>query len=209
MYNIRPASIRDVDEIARIHVSCWTECYPYLPCEMHRIRGVEYRRNQWETKLSNPGDHMTWVLCDASGLAGFSHIQRNTDLDIPLGGVELHACYFLPRLRRSLAGPSMMQEMLRYARYEGHTGCSIWAWEANPLRRTYSALGFLPLARRMRTIGGTKAPEVGYYCGDLDRLEERLVRSIKSLGQRDVQTRNLQYSPDRFHPIALRSCISQ
>ncbi|WP_404932673.1 GNAT family N-acetyltransferase [Phaeobacter gallaeciensis] len=209
MYNIRPASIHHVDGIARVHVACWTECYPYLPSEMHRIRGIDYRRKQWQTKLSSPGMHMTWILSDASGIAGFSHIQLNMDPDLPVGGVELHACYFLPRLRRGLAGPNMMQEMLQYARSEGHASCSIWAWDSNPLRRTYNALGFLPLVRRMRVIGGAMAPEVGYHCDDLDRLERRLVRSIKSLGQRDVQTRNLQYSPDRFRPTALRSCIGQ
>ncbi|SPJ27649.1 GNAT family N-acetyltransferase [Falsiruegeria mediterranea] len=205
MYNIRPAAIQDVDSIARIHVACWGECYPYLPLGLHEMRGLGYRQQQWGAELSTGGVGGTLVLLDGDRVVGFSHVQPNNDRDIPEADIELHACYFLPEYRRSLAGPQMLQRMVGMVLSQGWLSCCLWAWSKNPVRRTYGALGFKPVVRRDRTIGDFCAPEVGYLCQDLPVLNERLSKSLNRLSRRDVQTRNQQYSKDRFRPIALRS----
>lgn len=205
MYKIRSAFIQDVDSIARIHVSCWGECYPYLPVGLHEMRGLEYRQRQWAAELSTSGASGTLVLLDGDVVVGFSHVKRNTDKDIPEADIELHACYFLPEYRRSFAGPQMLQRMVGTVISQNWSSCCLWAWSKNPVRRTYGALGFKPVVRRDRMIGEFSAPEVGYLCQDLPALNERLSKNLSRLSQRDVQTRNQQYSTDRFRPIALRS----
>lgn len=205
MYKIRPALMRDVEEIAQIHVSCWTECYPFLPDGLHVLRGVDQRRQLWADRVGCNQGGIALVLEVGGRVSGFSYTMESNDTDLPEADAELHACYFRPEARRTTAGPQMMLEMIDHAEASGWSSVAVWAWLENPVRRTYAALGLLPVVKRLRVIEGFAAPEVGYLCSDLADLRGRLIRMINSLERRGGASRNSQFAPSRLRPIEIRS----
>lgn len=204
MYNIRKATKQDASTIAAIHHRCWKECYPYLPKELHALRGVDVRMRQWENTLGSSGKHGTFVLEIDCRVLGFAHVKENADPAIPDAQAELHACYFDPCVRRSSAGPAMMRQMLRWAIENDMKSCSIWAWEKNPVRRTYGALGLEIICRRNRVIEGFAAPEVGYLCRDATALTKKLDLMITQVDARGGQERSQQFEPSRLSPTEIR-----
>ncbi|WP_321832290.1 GNAT family N-acetyltransferase [Thalassovita sp.] len=209
MYKIRPASMRDVEGIAQIHVNCWTECYPYLPKGLHKLRGVEHRRMHWRKRIADHNDGIVLALEIDGEVKGFSYTMRNNDPDMPLAEAELHACYFLPEARRSSAGPQMMIEMIDHAHKFGWESICVWAWVKNPVRRTYAALGLEPLVHRERVIGKFSAKEVGYLCLDLGKLSEKLEANAILIERRGGASRSLQFRPARLRPIEIRNGIDR
>lgn len=204
MYNIRNAIMQDASSISAIHHQCWKECYPYLPQGLHDLRGKDFRMRQWATTLGSSGKHATFVLEAARGILGFSHVKENTDPGIPEAHAELHACYFDLSIRRSSAGPSMMRHMLQWVVENEMKNCSVWAWEKNPVRRTYGALGLEIVCKRNRVIEGFSAPEVGYLCRDIPALTKKLDSMITQLDARGGRERSRQFEPSRLSPTEIR-----
>lgn len=194
MYKIRKAFPQDVDDIAKIHVECWRECYPFLPEKLHQIRSVSVRSQQWCERLSGvEPEGVTRVLLDEGHVVGFGHAMPNGDPDLPDIDYELHACYFLPQYRRLSSGPQMMLEMIDASLSLGAKSFCVWAWRDNPIRLTYSSLGLQPRIRRDRNIEGYCAPEVGYVSKDIDLTRKKLNTMIISLKRRRASSGNQQF----------------
>ncbi len=198
MYNIRKADVQDIPLIAKIHVECWTECYPYLPAGLHALRDYSSRLSLWEERVQRRSEGQTFVLETCSVVRGFGHVMQNDDVAIREAPMELHACYFVPEVRRGPAGPEMMLTMIDWVIDQGDTAFCVWAWERNPIRRTYGALGLEPVIRRKRQIEGFTAPEVGYLCSDLTAIRKKLFAMIEQLSERGGQARSQQYDPTRL-----------
>ncbi|EBA18374.1 acetyltransferase, putative [Roseobacter sp. SK209-2-6] len=192
MYIIELAKPRDAHCIAKIHVSCWQECYSFLPRGLHEARNEAVRSNQWTSRLNHQVESKTLVLRDAGIIAGFAHITKNGDKDMPGIAAELHACYLLPGYRGTLAGPQMMLEMLNCAKDEGWDSFSVWAWKRNPIRRTYEALGLKRKIMRDREICGYFVPEVGYCQTDISETEGKLLKNLTHQKRRAYEKRSRQ-----------------
>ncbi|UWR40229.1 GNAT family N-acetyltransferase [Phaeobacter inhibens] len=202
MYSIRIARAVDAEEIARVHVQCWEECYPFLPAEIRQARNLDSRLSLWMRRLGCKDIARTWVLEDAGCIVGFAHLVPNTDPEIPAADAELHACYFLPEYRGTTAGPKMMSVMLRYALSNGWGTFCIWAWRDNPIRITYRALGLTPVVRRDRELCGYSAPEVGYYHADATAMIEKLDNMVTQIELRGDGRRSLRRFAVRHRPTA-------
>lgn len=205
MYNIRKATMQDVESISRVHVACWAECYPFLPAELHQKRSVAVRQTQWARRIELPQGSVTLVLVVGGQVVGFGHAMPNSDPDLPDVDFELHACYFLPEHRRSAAGPEMMAALLAHAVDHSATSICVWVWRDNPLRVTYGLLGLKAVVRRRRTIEGHSAPEVGYVSRDIPSLVNRLGCMAANVAQRACASGNQQFQPDRLRPLEIRS----
>lgn len=105
MIEMRSANLEDASDIARIHVSCWRDVYPFMPEEVHTARGYEMRLKQWTELLSNPNPNTQILVVDDEGTTiGFTMVKENEDPAIPEARGELHAAYFLPEYRGMPSG---------------------------------------------------------------------------------------------------------
>ncbi|UWQ29897.1 GNAT family N-acetyltransferase [Leisingera sp. M523] len=202
MYSIRFACADDAAGIAKVHVQCWEECYPFLPQGLRRARNLSVRVEQWKHRLAQPAEGLTWVLEDEGRIVGFAHLAPNSDPEIPEAAADLHACYFLPEYRGSTAGPEMMAEMLRASLTLGWKTFCIWAWRENPIRITYRALGLLPVVRRSRELCGFSAPEVGYFHPDASAMIRKLENMAIQIERRGGETRSSRRFASRHHRTA-------
>ena len=69
---VRPATLSDVDGIARVHVQAWRESYRELiPQATLDALSAEKRAAQWRHTLGNP-DRTTFVADDNGAVRGFA-----------------------------------------------------------------------------------------------------------------------------------------
>lgn len=173
---IYQATTQNVEIIARIHVSCWKEVYPYIPEKLHKARSLEYRIAQWHDVLQEEilGSRLFVVQPDVSNdIVGFCYCKPNDDTDI-IAKSELHAAYVLPEFRGGKTGPVMMDKMVSYLSECELEPMCLWVFNNNPISRWYRMLGWKGVVKRDRIINGIRIPETGYVCHDIPQLKKRL-----------------------------------
>lgn len=207
MYDIRRATLDDAQEIAKIHVECWEECYSYLPGRMVKQRNYRFRLDQWLKTLGREvnGRETTLVLTERGFVVGFAHAKVNVDPDMPQAKSEFHACYFRQEFRRTAAGPMMLAALIRWSLAEQLTPFCVWTWKQNPIRCTYRALGLTPLVHRERTIGESRAWEVGFIADDVERCALRVDRMISRVAYRAGASESQLLPRRQTYPTVLRA----
>jgi GNAT superfamily N-acetyltransferase len=176
MIAVEKATLADCPHIAMIHSACWSEVYHFIPEEVHRLRSVEYRRDQWVNVLETAryGDAL-FVLKKHDRVVGFAYSKASEEEGFPARG-ELHAAYILKAHRGGATGPMLMSAMVRSLISFDLAPVSLWAFKENKMKHAYRALGWEPVLHRDRDLLGYKVPETGYIHPDLDLLLKRLDR---------------------------------
>ncbi|WP_168156992.1 GNAT family N-acetyltransferase [Roseibium sp. TrichSKD4] len=184
---LRSATLNDVEVIAKIHVQCWREVYGFMPREVHDMRDLSYRRNQWNCWFQERPDlEALFVLLHNDNVVGFAISKPNHDDAIDALG-EFHACYILPEFRGGQAGPMAMMALALSLKENNLWPACVWAFKQNPYRRIYPMLGCRPLVYRDRSIGGANIPEIGYHINDYNALMSRLDRMRVSAEKRQIE----------------------
>ena len=190
-YSVRHADLEDVGDIARIHVAAWRECYSFIPNYIHDARSVAYRQAQWAETIQ----HM-WarkepvsVLEHLGKIAGFANIKRNEDPDMPMADYELHAAYFAPEHRGTLAGPMMLAGLIDDLQSFRATNFSVWVFANNPMRITYRQAGLKRIKSRDRDLMGAKIPEIGMLADDLPALANLATKMAARLADKSTADR--------------------
>lgn len=182
MIEMRSACLKDAEAIARIHVSCWQDVYPFMPKEVHAARGYEFRLDQWTRTLEeqNPNQQIL-VIEDDGKIIGFTMVKENADPAMPDARGELHAAYFLPQYRGHAIGIHALNRMIHFLWSRDLWPVCLWAFRDNPVREKYEKAGWTPVVYRDRDVAGVLIPEVGYtlsnemaeiYLYMNDRLED-------------------------------------
>lgn len=185
--SIRKAVATDLSAIADIHVLCWREVYHFLPDEVQASRDRAYRFAQWERWFTErPEGEALYSLTDGEFVVGFAMAKPNRDAAIAVPG-EFHACYILPAYRGGTSGPLAMAALARHLWAASLWPACVWAFQRNPYRRIYPALGCVAEVFRDRVIEGRPVPEIGYRVPDFEQLMSRLERMRVSAAQRQIR----------------------
>jgi len=182
MIEMRSADLEDAPDIARIHVSCWRDVYPFMPEEVHAARGYDVRLEQWTDLLGTPDPNRQILVVEDDGTTiGFTMVKENEDPAIPEARGELHAAYFLPQYRGHAIGIHALNRMIHFLWSRDLWPVCLWAFRDNPVREKYEKAGWTPVVHRERDVAGVMIPEVGYtlanemaeiYLYMNDRLED-------------------------------------
>lgn len=210
MYVVRPAHCGDVEAIARIHVRCWKECYTFIPDYIHKARSLRFRKRQWARTIDEMwrSKQPVMVLEHKDQVVGFANVKKNDDPDIPGAEYELHAAYFEPEHRGTLAGPMMLSGLLRHLRDFGARNFAVWVFANNPMRITYRQAGLKRITTRNRQLLGTEIPEIGMLADDLDRLSELADKMILRLQSGTGSTQRARSVRSRVPQITEREDAS-
>lgn len=131
---IRHATIRDVDEIARVHRDSWKAAHSHLvaPAKMATITDDEWDRN-WRDRLSRAETAESTVIAVEDGhIVGVSFWQPAQDEDLdPQRVAELTVLYVTPSAWRSGVGRSLLNATLRQMRDARFPQAVLWVLEGN------------------------------------------------------------------------------
>ena len=164
---VRPATLGDVDGIARAHVQAWRESYRELiPQATLDALSVEKRAAQWRHTLGNP-DRMTFVAEDGGAVYGF--VSGGGILWSGLTtGSEVSALYLLEAAKRRGIGRTLFRAELTTLVGRGFASTGLWVLTANaPGRRFYETMGGRAAETRVDTMGGLALDETAYVWNDL------------------------------------------
>lgn len=145
---VRAARIKDVDEIADIHVRSWQAAYAGLIPQSYLDSLAPAQRVPGWTETIRNGDSSrggTLVATDDRDRAvGFAHVRESRDDDTVADRVgEVRAIYLAPEAWGTGAGRALMTAAVGRLAELGYLQATLWVLDGNArARRFYEAAGF-------------------------------------------------------------------
>jgi ribosomal protein S18 acetylase RimI-like enzyme len=172
-FRVRPATVDDAADIARIHVESWRTAYAGIYDE-HVLASfpLEKREREWrDTLADDTRASFEFVAEDAQGKV-FAFISAGSERsgDPDFAG-QVYAIHVLPAHKGLGIGRSLMSTATKQLVDHGIGSLLVWVLTENhPARNFYEKLGG-ELARTQKiTVGGQTVDEVGYGWKDICTL---------------------------------------
>lgn len=164
-FRIRPATIDDARNIARVHVESWMTAYADIYDE-HVLASfpLEKRESEWGEALadqSRPG--FEYVAEDNDGkIIGFVSAGPERSGDPDFAG-QVYAIHVLPDHKGLGVGRLLMSETAKALLRKGITSLLVWVLAENyPARRFYEELGGEVAREQQIATAGQTVDEVSY-----------------------------------------------
>jgi ribosomal protein S18 acetylase RimI-like enzyme len=161
---IRPATVDDASDIARIHVDTWRDAYKEIvPDAYLRDLSKEKRASTWTESLLRSPTGTLVTLGDIGQIVGWVSFGASRD-DDGSGIGELYAIY----LQSDHWGKGYGKRLLAYAEHhlskEGFSTITLWVLELNyRTRRFYEIAGYVADGtKKTLTICGRELIELRY-----------------------------------------------
>ena len=161
--SIRPARLRDVDAIARVHVDSWRSTYRGLVPESYLASlDVADRARMWADILARR-DSIVLVAEDRhDGIVGFASGGASRWAGMPFDA-ELYAIYLLDAAQRQGVGERLFDALVERLVGAGFRSMVLWVLAKNaPACRFYERMGGVPAGTREEELGGTFLAERAY-----------------------------------------------
>jgi ribosomal protein S18 acetylase RimI-like enzyme len=155
---VRPATISDARNIARVHVASWQVAYRgQMPDAVLDNLDVEKRAAFWLTHLAGQ-PRGTFVAESNRELIGFCDLIPSRDQDSnPHIIAEIVAIYVHPNHWRQGAGRALWHRTLAAAQHGNFSAVTLWVLASNMAARNfYQAMGF-------QLDGATKSEPMANY----------------------------------------------
>lgn len=162
--SVRPATVGDAFDVARIHVETWRQAYKgIVPDAYLEGLSVERRADFWVKTLSE-STAGTLVAVDAGGrVVGWASFGASRDED-GRGLGEVYAVYLQSADWGKGIGRALMAAAERRLTEQGFSIFTLWVLELNSrTRRFYDKAGYKPDgAKKAVGLGGKELIEVRY-----------------------------------------------
>jgi ribosomal protein S18 acetylase RimI-like enzyme len=144
---IRPATTKDAQRLAEIHVNAWQAAYrgqlddEYLDGLKVDDRLEQHRRSLQEQRA----DWRTWLAEDGGRVVGFAVTGPSEDADAERTTAEVYAIYLEPDRVGTGLGRDLFSHAVTDLRERGFDAVTLWVLETNErARRFYEAAGWKP-----------------------------------------------------------------
>ena len=173
MNGIRPATLADVDGIARVHVQAWHESYAGLvPPEAFEQHSIELRLTQWRTTLADR-TRSTLVYENEGAVAGFITGGPIKWTGLPTDS-EVASFYLLDAIKRRGIGRALFTAFMALLSERGFTSCGLLTLNSNAAaRRFYEAMGGRAGDSRIDRRNDLDYEDVSYLWDDVSRVDRR------------------------------------
>jgi L-amino acid N-acyltransferase YncA len=164
--SVRPATIEDAPQIARVHVDSWRSTYFGILSE-NFLAAMSYEdfEARWRGWLGGEsGVHEIFVAeLSARGIVGFaSGGPRQEESSYPEYEGELYTAYLLRQHQRRGLGRRLLGAVARGLQADGKFSMLAWVLAENPSRAFYETAGGKLLGSQKIEIGGAALKEVAY-----------------------------------------------
>lgn len=163
-YSVRPATPRDVNAIAEIHVAAWQAAYAALMTEdTLKLMTLEKRLTYWREAIEFSEPQLL-VATEGDQLAGFVGFDRSRDKGTRSTVGEIWALYVAPAHWGKGAGLALWDGAREGLKEEGCTQVTLWVLLRNEraLRFFEHAAGFKREMPSLKTVafGSTRLEEI-------------------------------------------------
>ena len=166
---IRPATVADAPQIARIHIASWREAHAgVVPADYLAGLDVEARTRAWQDVLRDAGEQGTvtsvQVAEDEGELVGFVSVVPSRDEDAERNTLEIATLYIVP----GRWGHGVARELMRAALADvPEAPVTLWVLAANErARHFYRRHGFAADGvERLDEFGGEMLKVLRYRRG--------------------------------------------
>lgn len=164
MIKIEEASIKDIDEIAKVHVDSWKSAYKdILPGRVLEERTYEVQKNKWLKRIfqNNKTNEFMLVAKDDSGeITGFA----TGSIDDPNNEHDsiLFCLYISDKFQKKGIGKCLVNEVKERLKNQGADDMVLWAYRDNTACRFYEHIGGIKEKEVFDNIGGREIAEVSY-----------------------------------------------
>lgn len=170
---IRPATVDDASDIARVHVGSWRSTYRGLmPDAVLDQLSVSRREKFWRQVLERDKSQFTFVAVDDQHeVIGFVNggLERERERD-PVYTAELYALYLLKEQQGHGYGAALFRAVVEKFLEQNHSAMLLWVLSSNPSRGFYEKMGGRSLKTKAIDIGDATLEEVAYGWADLASL---------------------------------------
>ncbi|GLV59415.1 putative N-acetyltransferase YuaI [Dictyobacter sp. S3.2.2.5] len=172
MVTIRPATLQDVEGLARVHVDTWRTTYRGLiPADYLAGLTYEPRLRMWTQILNRAAEHnfVFVAVGEAGQVVGFiSGGPERSNHAVYKG--ELYAIYILADQQGQGIGRELVRVLSRSLIQAGFSSMLVWVLDGNPAQHFYLRLGGQYIASKPEQIGGAELTELAYGWPDLHTL---------------------------------------
>src|ERR1700694_3094502 len=167
---VRPATIDDAAEIARVHVATWRSAYRgLLPDDFLASLSEVYYTERW-TRVIGDGMSGVFVAEEPDGIVGFASGGRERAGEHGFEG-ELYAIYVLDTAERRGHGRALGRAVAGALRQMTLPDMIVWVLRDNVRARGfYEHLGGTYVREQPITVGTTTLEEVSYGWRALDDI---------------------------------------
>jgi len=167
---VRPATLDDAAEIARVHVATWRSAYRgLLPDDFLDSLGEASYTERWK-RVIGEGSSRVFVVEEPDGIAGFASGGRERAGENGFSG-ELYALYVLDGAKRRGHGRELVRAVAAALRELHLPDMIVWVLRDNRAARSfYERLGGAYVRAQPITIGATTLEEVSYGWRSLDEI---------------------------------------
>jgi GNAT superfamily N-acetyltransferase len=167
---VRPATLDDAEEIARVHVATWRSAYRgLLPDDFLASLSEAHYGERW-TRVIGDGSSRVFVVEEPGGIIGFASGGRERAGESGFAG-ELYAIYVLDRAQRRGHGRELVRAVAGALREMALPDMIVWVLRDNPsARQFYERLRGVYVRSQPITIGTATLQEVSYGWRRLDDI---------------------------------------
>ncbi|MCP1307336.1 GNAT family N-acetyltransferase [Paenibacillus tyrfis] len=159
--NIRLASVRDIEGIARVHVESWKSTYDGIISESFLSHlTVEKRMKNWKDIFDNlTEDDVIYIVEDLGSIMGFVHGGKSRKPNFEYVA-ELYAIYLLKEVQRNGYGKLLFESFIEALKRRNYQSFMLWVLEDNPSMEFYKKLGGQYIGKKEIQIGEDKLTEI-------------------------------------------------
>ena len=167
---VRPATLDDAVEIARVHVTTWRSAYRnLLPDDFLASLSEAHYTERW-TRVIGDSSSRVFVVEEPEGIVGFANGGRERAGESGFAG-ELYAIYVLDSATRRGHGRELVRAVAGALREMKLPDMIVWVLRDNvPARHFYERLGGVYVRSQPTTIGAATREEVSYGWSNLDAI---------------------------------------
>ncbi|MRG86893.1 GNAT family N-acetyltransferase [Salinibacillus xinjiangensis] len=173
MFNVREATVKDAEEVAKVHVDSWRSTYKDLVKEEDLAQETSYENRKvfWETILKSQLTKQILYVAEnrEHQVVGFVSGGPERSKKFPYEG-EIYAIYILEEYQGQGIGKKLLTSFMHKAMEMDYESILVWVLTANPSSQFYEYFGAKPIDAEEITIGEGTYEETAYGWDDVRPL---------------------------------------
>ncbi|URZ04723.1 GNAT family N-acetyltransferase [Clostridium felsineum] len=161
---IREANIKDVNDIARVHVDTWKTSYSkFIKEDYLKNRTYEWQAQKWLDRLfnnKNAKEFMYVAENDRRQVVGFASGEMNPERE--KHDSILYTIYILKEYQGQGIGRKLFEVVWNRLKSGGAKDMIVWAFKENTACKFYENLGGSLVDKKEAVKGGVELDEVAY-----------------------------------------------